>query len=112
MLDALGLEVRCLTFYDFFNDFFFLYIYVPLYANIFVAIVPTTQFRGVSRGSNVVLFVIDANAFLFVCLFVRFLSLSQSLDQLIENTVPSSIRMHRSMKMDDPVCKLHDPARF
>lgn len=29
----------------------------------------------------------------------------QSIDQLIENTVPSSIRMLRSMKMDDPVCK-------
>lgn len=49
-------------------------------------------------------FLIDA--YTFVCLFVCFFCLSQSLDQLIENTVPSSIRMHRSMKMDDPVCKL------
>lgn len=30
---------------------------------------------------------------------------SQSMDQLIENTVPVSIRMQRSIKMDDPVCK-------
>uniref|UniRef100_A0A8C2YVU9 glycine dehydrogenase (aminomethyl-transferring) n=1 Tax=Cyclopterus lumpus TaxID=8103 RepID=A0A8C2YVU9_CYCLU len=29
----------------------------------------------------------------------------ESLDQLIENTVPSSIRMQRSMKMDDPICE-------
>uniref|UniRef100_A0A674NJU7 glycine dehydrogenase (aminomethyl-transferring) n=1 Tax=Takifugu rubripes TaxID=31033 RepID=A0A674NJU7_TAKRU len=29
----------------------------------------------------------------------------ESIDQLIENTVPSSIRMRRSMKMDDPVCE-------
>uniref|UniRef100_H3DDQ2 Glycine cleavage system P protein n=1 Tax=Tetraodon nigroviridis TaxID=99883 RepID=H3DDQ2_TETNG len=29
----------------------------------------------------------------------------ESVDQLIENTVPSSIRMRRSMKMDDPVCE-------
>lgn len=29
----------------------------------------------------------------------------QSIDQLIEDTVPSSIRMQRTMKMDDPVCK-------
>eukprot|EP00064_Thunnus_orientalis_P018669 superscaffoldBa00004371_g18772 len=29
----------------------------------------------------------------------------ESIDQLIENTVPSSIRMQRSMKMDDPVCE-------
>lgn len=44
---------------------------------------------------------IDANS---SCLLL--ISLTQSLDQLIENTVPSSIRMQRSMKMDDPVCKL------
>ncbi|KAI3372626.1 hypothetical protein L3Q82_023106 [Scortum barcoo] len=29
----------------------------------------------------------------------------ETMDQLIENTVPASIRMHRSMKMDDPVCE-------
>uniref|UniRef100_A0A7N6BFA9 glycine dehydrogenase (aminomethyl-transferring) n=1 Tax=Anabas testudineus TaxID=64144 RepID=A0A7N6BFA9_ANATE len=29
----------------------------------------------------------------------------ESIDQLIENTVPASIRMQRSMKMDDPVCE-------
>uniref|UniRef100_A0A672INQ1 glycine dehydrogenase (aminomethyl-transferring) n=1 Tax=Salarias fasciatus TaxID=181472 RepID=A0A672INQ1_SALFA len=29
----------------------------------------------------------------------------ESIDQLIENTVPSSIRMQRSMKLDDPVCE-------
>uniref|UniRef100_A0AAQ6A324 glycine dehydrogenase (aminomethyl-transferring) n=2 Tax=Amphiprion TaxID=80969 RepID=A0AAQ6A324_AMPOC len=29
----------------------------------------------------------------------------ESVDQLIEDTVPSSIRMQRSMKMDDPVCE-------
>uniref|UniRef100_A0A8C9Y780 Glycine dehydrogenase (decarboxylating) n=1 Tax=Sander lucioperca TaxID=283035 RepID=A0A8C9Y780_SANLU len=29
----------------------------------------------------------------------------ESIDQLIENTVPSSIRIQRSMKMDDPICE-------
>uniref|UniRef100_A0A8C4I6W7 glycine dehydrogenase (aminomethyl-transferring) n=1 Tax=Dicentrarchus labrax TaxID=13489 RepID=A0A8C4I6W7_DICLA len=29
----------------------------------------------------------------------------ESIDQLIEDTVPESIRMQRSMKMDDPVCE-------
>uniref|UniRef100_A0A8C5HTE8 Glycine cleavage system P protein n=1 Tax=Gouania willdenowi TaxID=441366 RepID=A0A8C5HTE8_GOUWI len=29
----------------------------------------------------------------------------ESIDQLIENTVPASIRMQRTMKMDDPVCE-------
>uniref|UniRef100_A0AAX7TNB0 glycine dehydrogenase (aminomethyl-transferring) n=1 Tax=Astatotilapia calliptera TaxID=8154 RepID=A0AAX7TNB0_ASTCA len=29
----------------------------------------------------------------------------ESVDQLIENTVPSSIRLQRSLKMDDPVCE-------
>uniref|UniRef100_A0A8C6UNZ6 Glycine dehydrogenase (decarboxylating) n=1 Tax=Neogobius melanostomus TaxID=47308 RepID=A0A8C6UNZ6_9GOBI len=29
----------------------------------------------------------------------------ESIDQLIENTVPSSIRLPRSLKMDDPVCE-------
>uniref|UniRef100_A0A7N8XX54 glycine dehydrogenase (aminomethyl-transferring) n=1 Tax=Mastacembelus armatus TaxID=205130 RepID=A0A7N8XX54_9TELE len=29
----------------------------------------------------------------------------ESIDQLIENTVPSSIRMQRSMRMDDPLCE-------
>uniref|UniRef100_A0A3B3ZSA5 glycine dehydrogenase (aminomethyl-transferring) n=1 Tax=Periophthalmus magnuspinnatus TaxID=409849 RepID=A0A3B3ZSA5_9GOBI len=29
----------------------------------------------------------------------------ESVDQLIENTVPSSIRIHRSLKMDDPICE-------
>uniref|UniRef100_A0A673C8G9 Glycine cleavage system P protein n=1 Tax=Sphaeramia orbicularis TaxID=375764 RepID=A0A673C8G9_9TELE len=29
----------------------------------------------------------------------------ESIDQLIENTVPASIRMNRSMKMDDPICE-------
>uniref|UniRef100_A0A667Y4C8 glycine dehydrogenase (aminomethyl-transferring) n=1 Tax=Myripristis murdjan TaxID=586833 RepID=A0A667Y4C8_9TELE len=29
----------------------------------------------------------------------------ESIDQLIENTVPASIRIQRSMKMDDPVCE-------
>ncbi|KAA8592591.1 hypothetical protein FQN60_018046 [Etheostoma spectabile] len=29
----------------------------------------------------------------------------KSIDQLIENTVPSSIRIQRSMKMDDPICE-------
>ncbi|TNN44072.1 Glycine dehydrogenase (decarboxylating), mitochondrial [Liparis tanakae] len=29
----------------------------------------------------------------------------ETLDQLIEDTVPSSIRMRRSMKMDDPICE-------
>lgn len=29
----------------------------------------------------------------------------QSIEQLIEDTVPSAIRMQRSMRMDDPVCK-------
>lgn len=33
----------------------------------------------------------------------------QSIDQLIENTVPSSIRMSRSLKMDDPICKFVFP---
>lgn len=61
------------------------------------------QFRGVSLGSNIMF--LKTQVRFFVCMFV-FLFLSQSLDQLIENTVPSSIRMNRSMKMDDPVCKL------
>uniref|UniRef100_A0A669DGF9 glycine dehydrogenase (aminomethyl-transferring) n=1 Tax=Oreochromis niloticus TaxID=8128 RepID=A0A669DGF9_ORENI len=29
----------------------------------------------------------------------------ESVDQLIENTVPSSIRLQRSLRMDDPVCE-------
>ncbi|MEQ2249769.1 hypothetical protein ILYODFUR_032732 [Ilyodon furcidens] len=29
----------------------------------------------------------------------------ESVDQLIENTVPPSIRIQRSLKMDDPICK-------
>lgn len=29
----------------------------------------------------------------------------QSIAQLIEDTVPESIRIQRSMKMDDPLCK-------
>lgn len=45
------------------------------------------------------LLIIDQNLFFFKSF------LWQSIDQLIESTVPSSIRMRRSMKMDDPVCK-------
>ncbi|KAF6739300.1 Glycine dehydrogenase (decarboxylating), mitochondrial [Oryzias melastigma] len=29
----------------------------------------------------------------------------ESIDQLIENTVPASIRLQRSLKMDDPICE-------
>lgn len=29
----------------------------------------------------------------------------QTVDELIEKTLPSSIRLQRSLKMDDPVCK-------
>lgn len=36
-----------------------------------------------------------------------FFFFAQSIDQLIEDTVPASIRMQKSMKMDDPLCKLN-----
>lgn len=41
----------------------------------------------------------------YALLFIKTPFFTQSIDQLIENTVPASIRMQRSMKMDDPVCK-------
>lgn len=38
---------------------------------------------------------------------IFFFFFAQSIDQLIEDTVPASIRMQKSMKMDDPLCKLN-----
>lgn len=33
----------------------------------------------------------------------------QSISELIENTIPSSIRLERNLRMDDPVCKFFPP---
>ncbi|CAJ0924214.1 unnamed protein product [Ranitomeya imitator] len=35
----------------------------------------------------------------------------ESIDELIDQTVPSSIRLTRSLKMDDQVCKLNPESR-